>query len=119
MILMLWFYISGLSILAAAEMNAEIEHASPYGKDKGEWVAGEKRTLGPAAERARRDSKAAGSFKPALSRENCTVDADLLPAPPAPPRRTRFSDWVVTGLVVAETAALTYAKLRGRPKTPV
>jgi membrane protein len=27
-ILMLWFYISGLAILAGAEMNAEIEHAS-------------------------------------------------------------------------------------------
>jgi hypothetical protein len=26
-----WFYISGLAILA----GAEIEHASPYGKDKG------------------------------------------------------------------------------------
>jgi hypothetical protein len=30
-----WLYISGLAILAGAEMNAEIEHASPYGKDKG------------------------------------------------------------------------------------
>ena len=29
MILMLWFYISGLVILVGAEMNAEIEHASP------------------------------------------------------------------------------------------
>jgi len=117
-VLMLWFYVSALAVLIGAEMNAEIEHASPYGKEPGEKVAGEKRKLGPAAERAWRDSKAAGTFKPALSRENCTVDADLLPAPPAPPRRTRFSDWVVTGLVVAETAALTYAKLRGRPKTP-
>jgi membrane protein len=42
MILMLWFYISGLAILAGAEMNAEIEHASPHGKDKGEKVPGEK-----------------------------------------------------------------------------
>jgi len=43
MILMLWFYISGLAIPAGAEMNAEIEHASPYGKDKGEKVPDEKR----------------------------------------------------------------------------
>ena len=43
MILMLWFSISGLAILAGAEMNAEIGHASPYGKDKGEKVPDEKR----------------------------------------------------------------------------
>jgi membrane protein len=36
MVLMLWFYLSGLVILLGAEMNAEIEHASPYGKAEGE-----------------------------------------------------------------------------------
>ena len=36
MVLMLWFYISGLVILLGAELNAEIEHASPAGKDEGE-----------------------------------------------------------------------------------
>ena len=41
MILLLWFYISGLVILIGAEMNAEIEHASPHGKDMGEKVPGE------------------------------------------------------------------------------
>jgi hypothetical protein len=51
MVLMLWFYISGLVILIGAEMNAEIEHASPYGKDPGEQVAGQKRKLGTAAMR--------------------------------------------------------------------
>jgi uncharacterized BrkB/YihY/UPF0761 family membrane protein len=35
--------ISGLAILAGAEMNAEIEHASPYGKHTGENVPDEKR----------------------------------------------------------------------------
>ena len=45
MILMLWFYISGLVILVGAEMNAEIEHASPKGKDPGEKVAGQKRRI--------------------------------------------------------------------------
>jgi membrane protein len=39
-VLMLWFYLSGLSILIGAEMNAELEHASPEGKDPGERVAG-------------------------------------------------------------------------------
>ena len=32
MILPLWFYISGLALLAGAEMNAEIEHASQHGR---------------------------------------------------------------------------------------
>jgi membrane protein len=50
-VLMLWFYISGMAILIGAEMNAEIEHASPYGKDPGEKVPGQKKKLGPAAAR--------------------------------------------------------------------
>jgi membrane protein len=45
MILLLWFYISGLVLLLGAEMNAEIEHASPHGKDPGEKVRGQKRRI--------------------------------------------------------------------------
>ena len=52
MVLMLWFYLSGLVILVGAEMNAVIEHASPYGKEPGEKVPGQKRKIGPAAMRA-------------------------------------------------------------------
>ena len=52
MVLMLWLYISGAVILFGAEMNAEIEHASPYGKEPGEKVPGQKRLIGPAAMRA-------------------------------------------------------------------
>ena len=51
-VLMLWFYISGIAILAGAEMNAEIEHASPHGKNPGEKVPGEKKKLGARAARA-------------------------------------------------------------------
>jgi membrane protein len=51
-VLLLWFYISGLAILVGAEMNAEIEHASPWGKDPGEKVPGQKKKLGAAAARA-------------------------------------------------------------------
>jgi membrane protein len=51
-VLLLWFYISGLAILVGAEMNAEIEHASPYGKDPGEKVPGQKKKIGAAAARA-------------------------------------------------------------------
>lgn len=50
-ILMLWFYISALAILLGAEMNAEIEHASPHGKDPGEKVPGERKKIGRAAQR--------------------------------------------------------------------
>ena len=52
MVLMLWFYISGAVILFGAEMNAEIEHESPYGKEAGEKVKGQRRLIGPAAMRA-------------------------------------------------------------------
>ena len=40
MVLLLWFYISGLVMLLGAELNAEIEHASPYGKAVGREGAG-------------------------------------------------------------------------------
>ena len=56
-VLLLWFYTSGLAILIGAEMNAEIEHASPYGKDPGEKVAGEKKKIGMAAWRQWRERK--------------------------------------------------------------
>jgi membrane protein len=42
MVLMLWFYLSGLILLVGAELNAEIEHASPEGKDDGERVPDQK-----------------------------------------------------------------------------
>jgi membrane protein len=49
MVLMLWFYISGLVTLLGAELNAEIEHASPYGKDVGEKLPGQRRAIGALA----------------------------------------------------------------------
>jgi len=51
-VLMLWFYVSSLAILVGAELNAEIEHASPYGKAPGQKSASGKRLLGPRAARA-------------------------------------------------------------------
>jgi membrane protein len=82
MILLLWFYITGLAILLGAEMNAEIEHASPHGKDPGEKVVGQKRTIGPAAMRAwaaRR--RARGEQPPSAADVKAATDARR-PAPP-------------------------------------
>lgn len=60
-VLMLWFYVSGVAILVGAEMNAEIEHASPHGKNPGEKVPGERKKLGGAAARAHEQSQQKGS----------------------------------------------------------
>ena len=51
-VVLLWFYVSGIAILIGAELNAEIEHASPYGKAPGQKNASGKRLLGARAERA-------------------------------------------------------------------
>lgn len=51
-LLMLWFWITGLVIVIGAEMNAEIEHASPWGKAPGEKSPGTKKKIGLAASRA-------------------------------------------------------------------
>jgi membrane protein len=73
-VLLLWFYISGLAILVGAEMNAEIEHASPHGKDPGEKVPGEKRKIGAAAARA---------YKERLERPSARPATPVLPQPAA------------------------------------
>jgi membrane protein len=51
-VLLLWFYLTGIAIVVGAELNSEIEHASPYGKDPGEKTASGKRLLGRRAARA-------------------------------------------------------------------
>jgi membrane protein len=51
-VVLLWFYVSGIAVLTGAELNAEIEHASPYGKAPGQRNAHGKRLIGARAERA-------------------------------------------------------------------
>ncbi len=52
-VLLLWFYMGSFSILVGAEMNAEIEHASPHGKAPGEkLMPGQKKKIGLRARRA-------------------------------------------------------------------
>ncbi|HXG86778.1 MAG TPA: YihY/virulence factor BrkB family protein [Vicinamibacterales bacterium] len=62
-VLMLWFYITGLAVLVGAEMNAEIEHASPHGKEPGEKVAGQKKKVGAAAARDYQERQRSGGSK--------------------------------------------------------
>ena len=56
-LLMLWFYISGLMLIIGAEAAAEIEHASPWGKAPGEKIPGQRKKIGSAAGRAFRERK--------------------------------------------------------------
>ena len=57
-VVLLWFYVSGIAILTGAELNAEIEHASPYGKAPGQKNAQGKLLIGARAARAFRAAAA-------------------------------------------------------------
>ena len=93
MVLLLWFYLSGIALLVGAELNAEIEHASPYGKDVGEKVPGEKKRLVSVAEKVYEEQKAKGdtSVKPFPEGVNCDIDRK----PPAREHRVRASDLII------------------------
>ena len=102
-VVLLWFYVSGIAILTGAELNAEIEHASPYGKAPGQKNAQGKLLIGARAARAYRERKLSGELMPAT------------PAPPAPPPRPRL------GLGAAVAGALLLARWwnrRGRIGKP-
>ena len=79
-VLLLWFWLTGLAILIGAEFNAEIEHASPYGKDVGERVPGEKKKIGVVAERAFEQRMATGQIPvtPFAEGVNCDVEPRAL-----------------------------------------
>lgn len=112
-VLLLWFYLSALAVLVGAELNAEIEHASPYGKDPGEKKLGARKQIGLLAARTYDERKRAGTFEPAWGGVNCIVDAELPTAPAAAPR-PKASDWVLSGIVLGQAALLTYRRLRAR-----
>lgn len=92
--LLTWFYLSGLAILVGAEVNSEIEHASPYGKNPGEKVPGEKRKLGALARREYEEKKARGEMEPTLfaDDENCDLDRKV---PRAEQPGMRASDIII------------------------
>jgi membrane protein len=108
MALMLWFYASGIALLLGAEVNAEIEHASPYGKDPGERVPGEKRVVGPRAQRLYEEKRAKGEIpvKPIMDGVNCDIDR----APAAEPARARPSDLIIGTIALAPATFLAAKK---------
>ena len=77
-VVLLWFYVCGIAILTGAEVNAEIEHASPYGKAPGQKTGQGKRLIGARAARAFRQQQLAGGVG---------ADTPAPSSPPAPPRR--------------------------------
>jgi membrane protein len=95
-LLLLWFYLSGLVIVIGAEMNAELEHASPWAKAPGEKVPGRKKKIGAAASDA--------------------YHHQLPAAPPEPVVRKALPAYHKPGLVDALVAALVLA-LRWRHRT--
>jgi membrane protein len=48
---LLWFYITGLAMVIGAELSAEIHRASPWGRDPGPQIIGQRKRLGLAASR--------------------------------------------------------------------
>jgi membrane protein len=89
MVLMLWFYFSGLAILIGAELNAELEHASASGKKPGEKVAGERARMGSGLRnwiaRRRRD----GAKPPSAGEMRATLDHADRPPDPGKGQRLR------------------------------
>jgi membrane protein len=114
MVLMLWFYCSGISLLLGAELNAEIEHASPYGKDPGERVPGEKRVVGPRAQRLYEEKRARGEIpvKPLAEGVNCDIDR----APSVEQEPVRASDLIIGTIALAPAAILAAKKVRDEMK---
>ena len=97
-VLMLWFYFSGIAILLGAELNAEIEHASPYGKDVGEKVPGEKKRIGVAAMRAWEERRQRGEMPSTVFANDANCDVEPAPAPATPQpkdQRLRPSDLII------------------------
>jgi membrane protein len=76
-VVLLWFYVSGIALLTGAELNSEIEHASPYGKAPGQKNAHGKLLIGARAERAFRERQSSGDL-------GAVTPAPSTPPPPKP-----------------------------------
>ncbi|HEU5258307.1 MAG TPA: YhjD/YihY/BrkB family envelope integrity protein, partial [Vicinamibacterales bacterium] len=120
MVLMLWFYLSGAVILFGAEMNAEIEHASPHGKQPGEKVPGERRVIGSAAMRAWLDKRRGrGGHPPSADEVRKITEHEPAAAMAASPRIAsqgkgtgRGVDWLLAITVAITQFWMTLRALR-------
>jgi len=132
-IALLWLYITGIAFLVGAELNAEIEHASPHGKAPGEKQPGEKRKIGRLAAEAYARARGAvsrgrGWLSPEPSPSAAMATAAPVPngaagtrpaAPSHPLRRTSdhkpgFSGWLLgAGLAVAQIVVAFRRRIRG------
>jgi membrane protein len=90
-VVLLWLYLSGMAILTGAELNAELEHASPYGKAPGQKNAQGKRLLGARAARA---------FQQRQPFADMALEKPVPSSPPPPAR-------LALGVVVAAAILLT------------
>jgi membrane protein len=77
-VLLLWFYVSGIALLTGAELNSEIEHASPHGRAPGQKNSRGQLMIGARAARAFRQRS--------LSGEGAATIPAAPSIPPRPPR---------------------------------
>jgi len=110
-VVLTWFYLSAVAILIGAELNAEIEHASPYGKAPGEKVPGEKRKIGVLAQQEFEKKKAEGGViaPPLPDTVNCDLDRPAK-RPEQPP--VRPSEIVIGAAVLLPVAWRIVKKVR-------
>jgi membrane protein len=118
MVLMLWFYASGLMLLFGAELNAVIEHASPYGKDPGERVPGEKTVVGPRAQRFYAEKRVRGEIPitPMPEGVNCDIErppAELVGKEAA---QAKPSDLIIGAVALVPVAAIAAKRIRDELK---
>lgn len=115
MVLMLWFYCSSIALLIGAELNTEIEHSSPYGKDPGERVPGEKKAIGARALRLYEEKRARGEIpiKPMPDAVNCDLDRPTSVEHPEP----KPSELLIGTIALIPTAVVVAKKIRDEMKT--
>ena len=92
-VVLLWFYVSGIAILTGAELNAEIEHASAYGKAPGQKNAQGKRLIGARAVRAFRQQELAG---------DSVAATQPAPSTPPPTPKPRLGAAVAGAILIAK-----------------
>jgi len=111
-VLMLWLYIAGLSILIGSEINALIEHHAAEGKKKGEHTEGEAERDPAARQRVRQASPADPSRSKSgrgLGRPEAGADPG-----PRPAWSQSMGGLIGTMLMLAVVTALTGGR---RPRT--